>query len=611
MSPPKPSPPPPKPKSLRERFKGSFSHTPRTLRLVWKTSPKATFLLAFLTLVAAGVPVVVAYVGKLLIDAVVAGDADLALRYVFIELGVVAGQAMLQRGLSLTRSLLGARLGLTINTLILEKTQTLSLRHFEDPEFYDQLTRARREASIRPISVVSEIFQLIQNGLTLAGYIGLLVSFSGFAVLGLLIAAIPATIVEMRFSGTAFRLRNWRSQDARKQNYLEYVMANDGHAKEVKMLGLGPFLLERFKKQGEIFYQEDRALAMRRAFWAYLLSLLATGAFYGAYASMAIAAALRKMSLGDMTLYIAAFRQGQQAFQSILGALGGMYEDNLYMSNLFQFLELDVSSNEAAQPTTPKNDTPPAVKGFVLEDLGFRYPGQQSWALRHINLEIPAGRSVAFVGQNGAGKTTLIKLLTRLYKPTEGRILLDGKDLNDWEEEALHRRFAVVFQDFNQYQFTAKENIGLGSLPHKDDSPRIGRAAERGGADELLSSLKEGLDTQLGRWFNGGVSLSGGQWQKIALSRSFMREEADLLILDEPTAALDAESEHIVFERFRKLAKGRTSILISHRFPTVRMADRIFVIEGGELKESGSHEELLGQGGRYAQLFSLQAQGYL
>jgi ATP-binding cassette, subfamily B, bacterial len=453
-------------------------------------------------------------------------------------------------------------------------------------------------------------------------------------VLGLLLAGIPATIVEMKFSGTAFRLRNWRSQDARRQNYLEYVLANDTHAKEVKMLDLGPLLLERYRKQGEVFYLEDRALAFRRAFWAYLLSLLATATFYGSYALMAIAAAMKRLSLGEMTLYIAAFRQGQQSFQSILAAIGGMYEDNLYMSNLFEFLAIDTSlpltkkaanNADATTPTPPIKKEDPQVepqlqaeiidakgsRGFVLQDVGFQYPNQDRWALRHINLQIPEGTSVAFVGQNGAGKTTMIKLLTRLYQPTEGAIFLDGRDLNEWPEDDLKRRLSVVFQDFNQYQFSAKENIGLGSVPHKEDSDRIQRATSRGGAEELISTLKEGIDTQLGKWFNGGISLSGGQWQKIALSRAFMREEADLLILDEPTAALDAEAEHLIFERFRTLAKGRTSILISHRFPTVRMADKIFVIENGTLQESGSHQELVEANGRYARLFALQAQGYL
>src|SRR5689334_13553181 len=324
---------------------------------------------------------------------------------------------------------------------------------------------------------------------------------------------------------------------------------------------------------------------------------------------MAVATAAGQLTLGLMTLYIVAFRQGQQAFQSILTAIGGMYEDNLYMSNLFEYLAIPTG-----RPTPPPDlaALPSGQEeGVRFDDVGFRYPGAEGWALRHVSLFIPRGQSLALVGQNGAGKTTFIKLLTRLYEPTEGRILLDGRDLRTWEEETLRRRIGVIFQDFNQYQLKARENVGLGSVEHHEDEPRIQRAAGRGGADAVIAGLSAGLDTQLGRWFKDGVELSGGQWQKIALARAFMREEADILVLDEPTAALDAEAEHAVFERFRTLAKGRTTLLISHRFPTVRMADRILVIEGGRIVEQGSHDTLVEQGGRYARLFALQAQGYL
>ncbi len=588
------------------RLRESFAHAPRTLRLVWRSSPAGSAALGLLTLVAAVVPLGVAWVGKAIMDAVVARSRDATVRWVLVELALVAAQSLLQRGLGLVRALLGARLSIDINVLILEKALGLDLRHFEDPEFYDRLTRARREASSRPLSVVTETFQLLQNVITLAGYVALLVRFSGYAVIGLVLAAVPATIVEMKFSATAFRLRNWRSPEARRMNYLEYVLANDNHAKEVKLFGLGPVLLARFKELGETFYVEDRRLAVQRAAWAWGLSLLGTGAFYLSYAFMAIAAALGALSLGDMVLYVVAFRQGQQAFQSILAAIGGMYEDNLYMSNLFAYL--------AVEPSPPLPALPgPAVaeEGIRFEAVGFRYPGKEEWALRGLDLFIPRGQSLALVGHNGAGKTTFIKLLTRLYEPTEGRILLDGKDLRTWDADALRARIGVVFQDYNQYQLQVRDNVGLGSVDHRDDEARILRAVDRGGAEGVIAALPGGLDTQLGRWFKDGAELSGGQWQKIALARAFMREEADILVLDEPTAALDAEAEHAVFERFKSLAEGRTSILISHRFPTVRMADRILVLEGGRILEQGSHAELVAQGGRYAHLFSLQAQGYL
>jgi ATP-binding cassette subfamily B protein len=605
----------------------SFQHTRATLALVWKASPRLTAVLAVLTVVSAVLPLGVAYVGKEIMDAVVARDGRLTLHWVLTELALVAAQALVLRTLGLVRQLLGARLGLDINVRILEKALTLELRHFEDPDFYDRLTRARREASSRPISVVTESFQLIQNILTLAGYVGLLVRFSGWAVLGLVAAAIPATVAEMRFSALAFRLRNWRSPDSRRLMYLEYVLANDDHAKEVKLFGIGPLLLDRYRTLGETFYLEDRKLAVQRAGWGTGLSLVGTGAFYVCYALMAVATAAGRLTLGLMTLYIVAFRQGQQAFQSILAAIGGMYEDNLYMSNLFEYLAIPTgraAPPPEVQPLPPGSapsirgtpeDPPPAERpgsedGIRFEDVGFRYPGSETWALRHVSLFIPRGQSLALVGQNGAGKTTFIKLLTRLYEPTEGRILLDGKDLRLWDEVRLRQRIGVIFQDFNQYQFRFRENVGFGSVEHVEDQPRLERAVDRGGADEVLRALPSGLETPLGRWFKEGTELSGGQWQKVALARAFMREEADILVLDEPTAALDAEAEHAIFERFRQLARGRTTLLISHRFSTVRRAERIVVIEHGEIVEQGTHEELMALGHRYAHLFTLQAKGY-
>lgn len=610
----------PRPPLSLSRLRGSFAHTLPTLGLVWRSSRGGTLALAGLTLVAAVLPLAVAYAGKAIMDAVVARSGDATLRWVMVELGLVGALALVQRGLGLSRSLLGARLSIDINGMILDKALTLELRHFEDPEFYDQLTRARREASSRPLSVVTETFQLLQNVLTLAGYALLLVRFSGWAVLGLVAAAIPATVAEIRFSNAAFRIRNWRAPETRRMAYLEYVLGNNAHVKEVKLFGVGPLLLGRYRALGETFYLEDRALAVRRTGWAYALSLLATGAFYACYGVMAVATARGLLTLGEMTLYVLAFRQGQQAFQSILSGVGGMYEHNLYMSNLFAYLAIPTARTStaplpAARDAGGELEGAPATEapeqGLRFEDVGFRYPGREGWALRHVTVFIPRGQSLALVGHNGAGKTTLIKLMTRLYEPTEGRVLLDGKDLAAWDEDALRRRIGVVFQDFNEYQLSARENVALGSVDHLDDAERLARAVDRGGAEPVLSGLPAGLETQLGRWFKDGVELSGGQWQKIALARAFMREEADILVLDEPTAALDAEAEHAVFERFRSLTEGRTTLLISHRFPTVRMADRILVLEGGQVVEEGTHDDLVKKGGRYAHLFSLQAKGYL
>ncbi len=604
------------PRGLLTQLGESVAHVKMTLRLVWRSSRPMTVALGALTFVGGLVPLGVAYAGKRIVDAVVAHARDETVRWVLVELGFVVTLALVQRGLGLVRSLLGARLGVDINVSILEKALGLDLRFFEDADFYDKLTRARREASSRPIGLITDSFGLVQSIVTLAGYAALLVRFSGWAVLALGLATVPATVAEMRFSKLAFKIRNWRSPESRRLLYLEYVLANDEHAKEVKLFGLGPLLLERYKKLSEEFYEEDRRLYVKKAKWTQLLSLLGTGTFYGAYAAMALLAASGALTLGNMTLYVFAFRQGQQAFQSALAAIGDIYEHNLYMSNLWQYLALSSPSapSPAASNGAPAHGTngarQPSPSGIVLEDVGFRYPGKDAWALRHVSLAIPAGESLALVGENGAGKTTLVKLLTRLYEPTEGRILLDGRDLATHDPEVLRRRFGVLFQDYNQYQLKVRENVGLGSVEHLEDVPRIERAIERGGASEVVSALPAGIDAALGRWFHEGTELSGGQWQKIALARAFMREEADILVLDEPTASLDAEAEHAVFERFRALAQGRTTIVISHRFPTVRMARQIVVLDHGLVVEQGTHDELVARGGKYARMFAMQAEGY-
>jgi ATP-binding cassette subfamily B protein len=623
---PRPTPPPASDVPLLARLRASATHSARALKLVWDSAPGGVLALACFTIVAAALPPFVAYVGKMIIDAVIAAHAAAAgvaradgiaraLHLVALELGAVTLMAGCERVLGLVRQLVGLRLGIDLNVRILEKALRLDLAHFEDAEFYDKLTRARREASSRPLSLIQSNFQVVRNGLTLAGYIALLVRFSPWMALAVLVATIPAFLAEARFSGAAFRLRNWRSPDSRRLTYLEYVLANDEHAKEVKLFGLGPLLLGRYRTLAETFFADDRRIALQRAGWGYVLSLLSTAVFYGCYAMIVAMTVAGRLSLGDMTLGLVAFRQGQQSFQAVLSALGGMYEDTLYMANLFDYFAIATEERKAPGPVAIVR----AEEGIRFEGVGFKYPGPgvsragegaERWALRDVNVFVPKGQSLALVGENGAGKTTFIKLLAGLYDPTEGRVLLDGRDVRAWDERELRARIGVIFQDFNEYQLALRENVAFGSVDHLDDELRVGRAVDQGGAKELVATLTGGLDTQLGRWFAGGVELSGGQWQKVALARAFMREEADILILDEPTAALDAEAEHAVFQRFRALAAGRTTILISHRFPTVRMADRILVLEAGRVIEDGTHAELLAAGRRYAHLFGLQAAGY-
>jgi ATP-binding cassette subfamily B protein len=418
-------------------------------------------------------------------------------------------------------------------------------------------------------------------------------------------AGLPAFVAEARFSGDAFRLFRWRSPETRMQMYLETVLAREDHAKEVKLYGLGERLLGRYRAIFDRLYREDRALAIRRDSWGCALGLLGTGALYAAYGWTALAAVAGSITLGQMTMYVLLFRQGQSAVSASLSAIGGMYEDNLYLSTLYEYLETPVatSGGNAASGPDPGD-------GVRFEDVSFRYPGADRPALEHVTLHLRPGTSLALVGENGSGKTTLIKLLTRLYAPDAGRILLDGRDLAEWDESVLRARVGVIFQDFARYQMLVGENIGAGDEPSFEDEARWRSAAAQGRATDFIETLPAGYHTQLGKWFRDGRELSGGQWQKIALSRAFMRSKADILVLDEPTAAMDARAEAEVFEHFRQLARDRITILISHRFSTVRMADQIAVIDAGRIIELGSHDDLMGADGTYARLFALQARGY-
>jgi ATP-binding cassette, subfamily B, bacterial len=600
---------------LARGFAGLFVYSRRAIELAWTTSRGLTLATGLLTLFSGALPAAIAYVSALIVDAVVAATnagtatreaASLhALTLVAADGLLVAALAGANRGVSFCQTLLRAQVGARVNVMILEKALTLEVTHFENSEFYDKLTRARKDASSRPLSLVMRTFGLGQNVVSLASYGLLLSKFSPWAVSLFIVAGFPAFIAEARFARDNFQLVLRHSPLTRMLLYLEAVLAREDHAKEVKLFGLGPLLLGRYRDIHRKLYDESRSIAIHRDAWGFVLGLLGTAMLYCAYAWVALAAISARITLGQMTMYLAAFRQGQGGISSILSAIGGMYEDNLYLSTLYDYLKTPVEKQTGSSARGPQpND------GIRFEHVTFTYPGAGRPTLVDVDLHIRPGESLALVGENGSGKTTLIKLLTRLYQPDTGRILLDGQDLRDWEATALHARIGVIFQDFTRYQLLVGENIGVGDVAHFSDEARWRIASQQGMAAPIVENLPHGYHTPLGKWFDDGHELSGGQWQKVALSRAFMRSRANILVLDEPTASIDARAEATIFEHFRTLSRGRIAILISHRFSTVRMADHIVVLQGGRIIERGSHDELMQLNDRYAHLFSLQAKGY-
>ena len=597
------------------KFLSVFQYSKVALEIVWSTSAALTIVMAISTLVSGVLPAAIASVGGLFVDAVASAlqqtgevaeqaQSDL-LFYVFLELGLVVIMTGAQKLNTVCQSILRVLLGNKVNVMILEKALTLELAHFEDAEYYDKLVRARREASSRPLSLVIKTFDLMRDVISLIAIGIFLFQFSVWAVALLAIAGVPAFVAEAKFSGEAFRIHRRRSAERRMQIYLEMVLTREDGVKEVKLLQLGKLFLQRYVDIFRNIYKEDRNLVLRRGLWGYVLGLLASGAFYFAYGWVGFAAIAGAITIGQMTMYIAQFRLGQNAVTNSLTAVNGMYEDNLYLSNLTEYLE-----HKIPEQTGNKTIGPNPEDGIRFEEVTFVYSDSEKPALNNVSLHIKPGESLAIVGENGSGKTTLIKLLTRLYTPVSGRIFLEGLELKEWDIEALRKKIGVIFQDFAHYQLIVGENIGIGDVDEIEQEPRIEEAAQKGMADVFVKDLPQGYKTQLGTWFKDGKELSGGQWQKIALSRAFMRSKADILILDEPTAAIDARAEAEIFNHFRDLTANKISIIISHRFSTVRMADHIIVLEQGKIQEEGSHTDLLGNGGQYATLFNLQAQGY-
>ena len=602
------------PNSVRKFF-SVFQYSRVALEIVWSTSAALTLAMAFSTLVSGVLPAAIASVGGLFVDAVASAfqqdsaaaeqARDDVLFYVFLELGLVVLITGAQRLNTICQSILRVLLGNKINVMILEKALTLELAHFEDAEYYDKLVRARREASSRPLSLVIKTFDLLRDLIALITIGIFLFQFSAWAVALLAVAGVPAFLAEAKFSGEAFRIHRRRSAERRMQIYLEMVLTREDGVKEVKLLQLGKLFLKRYVDIFRSMYKEDRNLVLRRGFWGYVLGLLASSAFYFAYGWVGFATIAGAITIGQMTMYIAQFRLGQNAVTNSLTAINGMYEDNLYLSNLTEYLEHKVPEQTGTKTSGFDRDD-----GIRFEDVSFSYPGSEISALNEVSLHIKPGESLAIVGENGSGKTTLIKLLTRLYSPSKGKIFLEGLELKEWDIETLRQKIGVIFQDFARYQLIVGENIGIGDVDEIETDPLIEEAAKKGMADVFVRDLPRSYKTQLGTWFKEGKELSGGQWQKIALSRAFMRSKADILILDEPTAAIDAKAEAEIFSHFGDLTDNKISIIISHRFSTVRRADHIIVLEKGEIQEEGSHSELLNNEGHYATLFRLQAQGY-
>ncbi|MDQ3033703.1 MAG: ABC transporter ATP-binding protein/permease [Myxococcota bacterium] len=595
---------------------GRIAASAWVMRLVFRVAPGLTITIAICTLATGALPAAAAYVGKWIVDTVVlalasGGDGWGIYKrelwaLIALEGGILGLLVAAQRAQAAAQAILRTQLANRVSEMILAKASTLDLTQFEDSEIHDRLMRARRDAGTRPYNLVSGLFVVARNVVTLAACVVVLLELSWWAVLIVVLAGLPAFLAELRFSQQIFDQQRRRSPEQREQAYLEQLLSREDFAKEVKLYALAQPLLERFRAIAARIEREERGITVRRNTWGTLLNLLGTIAFYLAYAWIVHRTVNEHLTLGQMTMYLVIFRQAQQGVTNGLASLGLMLDDHLYLRDLQSFLSLPVTV-----PTGTAERGPDPSAGLVVEHLTFTYPGAPRPALEDVSFAMRPGEMVALVGQNGSGKTTLLKLVTRLYEPRSGRILLDGLDVRDWDVAALRRRFALVFQDFVRFKMTAGENVGAGDVASWTDETRWEEAARRGLAHEFVSELPDGYHTQLGKWFRGGQELSGGQWQKIALSRAFMRGDEPILVLDEPTSALDPDAEVKLFEHVHETRAERMVLLISHRFGSVRMANRIVVLDHGAVVEQGEHDALMSQDGLYARLFNLQAAGYL
>lgn len=609
------------PTSFKQRV-GALRNLRPFLAMVWRTSPPLTAASAALRTLHALLPVAALFVGKLIIDDVVrlvqlpdkpatfdlwlaSGHLNELGTLLLIEFALAVLADLLGRAVWLIDGLLAEQVTNASSVRLMQHAATLDLEDFEDAAFQDQLERARRQTSGR-MTLMNQLFGQAQSLITVASLAAGLVVFAPWLIVLLLVALVPAFLGEAHFNARSYTLDFGRTPERRELDYVRQTAASVETAKEVKIFGLHGFLVDHYRRLATAFYDANRRLALRRAVWGGLFTAIGTIAYYLAYAYIAWRTLTGEFSVGDLTFLAGSFLRLRTLLEQFLQGFSSVAGQALYLDDLFSFFAMRPA---ILSPETPLPFPHPIRQGFVFEDVGFAYPGSERWAVRHLSFTLAAGEIVALVGENGAGKTTLVKLLTRLYDPSEGRILLDGRDLKAYDLDQLRGSMGVIFQDFVRYNLTARDNIAVGRIEARADQARIAEAAGRSQADEVVARLPGSYDQMIGKRFKNGVELSGGEWQKLAIARAYMRE-AEVLILDEPTAALDARAEYEVFRRFKELSAGRTAVLISHRFSSVRMADRILVLADGKVEAQGTHDELVAQEGRYAELFELQAAGY-